>query len=389
MHISKISDTAQQSYRIVFPLFLFFSSIFCMSTRANNLFHLSLLLLIVSLFNKDNRQILIGHLRQYAATYSLLIVFFIYYALSNLWGNPERSISSPLTHGTYITFYLLLLPLMLNRPETRRLTLMSIVAGLTVLSIWTLITEHELILTIRQTSDAYPGPSNVIDIAGYCGIGILISGMLMKEKYSPLLLLPMVILAVMMLFTQSRGPVIALFLSACCLLHRHSFKPRNIIITAVLLIVIAAVLFFSHVGEMLLSRFEVLDGQSGLRISIWDHTLAETAKNPWFGHGFNYGLDFINYSGEHITTTHSVYLGALLKGGIIGFVLLMAIVIGGLFRAWNKRESDNHYSLAIFVYALIFMSSQGMFLISNPRETWILFWFPLGLTLSHRLTKKQ
>ncbi len=45
----------------------------------------------------------------------------------------------------------------------------------------------------------------------------------------------------------------------------------------------------------------------------------EIADQPWLGRGFGYELNFINYSGEHITTTHSVYLGSLLKGGIIGF----------------------------------------------------------------------
>lgn len=71
---------------------------------------------------------------------------------------------------------------LLGSSQTRRLTLLSIVAGVTVLSIWTLAIDHTLVLTERAVSPENPGPTNVIDLAGYCGIGLLISGMLLKEN---------------------------------------------------------------------------------------------------------------------------------------------------------------------------------------------------------------
>ncbi|MCE4170104.1 hypothetical protein FJK69_00080, partial [Escherichia coli] len=51
--------------------------------------------------------------------------------------------------------------------------------------------------------------------------------------------------------------------------------------------------------------------------------------------------------------------------------------------------TDSRYSLAILFYALVFMASQGMFIISNPRETWVLFWLPLGIALSKGLAEKR
>ena len=167
------------------------------------------------------------------------------------------------------------------------------------------------------------------------------------------------------------------------------FTRRNLAIVATLAVVLGLVFFLTPVGDLLLARFEEMGTQSGLRFSIWRHTLAEIADHPWLGRGFDYGLEFINYSGEHITTTHSVYLGSLLKGGIIGLLLLLAVIASGLWRAWCKRRGDSRYSLAIFMYALIFMASQGMFIVSNPRETWVLFWLPLGIALSNSLTAKR
>jgi O-antigen ligase len=116
------------------------------------------------------------------------------------------------------------------------------------------------------------------------------------------------------------------------------FTRRNLAIVATLAVVLGLVFFLTPVGDLLLARFEEMGTQSGLRFSIWRHTLAEIADHPWLGRGFDYGLEFINYSGEHITTTHSVYLGSLLKGGIIGLLLLLAVIASGLWRAWPRRQ---------------------------------------------------
>lgn len=248
--------------------------------------------------------------------------------------------------------------------------------------------DFTLVLKERLVSPENPGPTNVIDLAGYCGIGILICAMLLKEKGSHLLYVPMAIMLVMLFLTQSRGPIIALLVAFVCTLHLHVFTRRNLLIVAALALVLGALFFFTPTGDLLLARFEELGTQSGLRLSIWHHTVQEVASQPWLGRGFDYELNFTNYSGEHITTTHSVYLGALLKGGIIGLALLLAVIAGGLWQAWRKQQ-DGRYGLAIFIYALIFMASQGMFIISNPRESWPLFWLPLGIALSGSLKAKR
>ncbi len=54
--------------------------------------------------------------------------------------------------------------------------------------------------------------------------------MLLKEKASHWLYLPVVIMLVMLLLTQSRGPIIALVLAVGCTLHLHVFTRRNLLI---------------------------------------------------------------------------------------------------------------------------------------------------------------
>lgn len=91
MSTLKVSNFARQGYSIVFPLFLFFSAIFCMSTRTNNLLHLSILLLLLSLVRQENRQALAGVLREQWQTWTLLAAFFIY-TPSVMCGAIRRSI---------------------------------------------------------------------------------------------------------------------------------------------------------------------------------------------------------------------------------------------------------------------------------------------------------
>jgi O-antigen ligase len=212
--------------------------------------------------------------------------------------------------------------------------------------------------------------------------------MLLKEKASHWLYLPVVIMLVMLLLTQSRGPIIALVLAVGCTLHLHVFTRRNLLIAAALAVLVALLLVMTPVGDMLLARFEELGTQSGLRLSIWHHTLSEMASQPWLGRGFSYELDFINYSGEHITTTHSVYMGALLKGGIVGLLLLLAVIACGLWQAWRKRHRQPLQSgdpvLRAGVYGLA-----GDVYHQQPRETWVLFWLPLGIALSKGLAEKR
>jgi hypothetical protein len=179
-----------------------------------------------------------------------MIVFMIYFALSNFWKRAAAfQFHTDPWHLSF--FYVLILSSLLENPKSRHIALLSVVAGITVLSVYTLITDYSLVLTLRQVSLSNPGPANVIDLAGYCGVGILLSGILMKEQKQPLYWIPIVILLFMMLLTQSRGPIISLFIAFLFTLHLHLLTRRNLAIGAVLIIVFAALFFFTPAGDLL------------------------------------------------------------------------------------------------------------------------------------------
>ncbi|WP_437889121.1 O-antigen ligase family protein [Phytobacter sp. V91] len=387
MITSRIAKHANTAYPVIFYLFLFFSAIFCISTRANNLFHLTLILFVLSLSHRHNLNLLLQNSRGKGLTFLAIIIFALYFAMSNLWSGSPTTFTSTLTHGTYLLFYVLIMSTLLENTKSRHIALFSVVAGICVLSLYTMATDTSQIMELRTLSASNPGPTNVIDLAGYCGVGILIAGMLMQEQKQPLYWIPIVILLVMMVLTQSRGPMISLAIAFLFTLHSRLLTTRNISICAIIAVIFAGLFIFTPVGDLLLARFEALGTQSGLRLSIWQHTLQEVSSHWWLGRGFTFDLDFLNYSGEHITTTHSVYLGTLLKGGIVGLFTFIIVIVCGLVFAIRKHFKDKRFESALFIYALIFISSQGMFIISNPRESWILFWLPLAIVISNSLPK--
>ncbi len=59
---------------------------------------------------------------------------------------------SVLTHTLYIVVYLLILTTLLEEPKTRHIALTSIVAGVTVLSVYTLATDYSLVANSRLVS---------------------------------------------------------------------------------------------------------------------------------------------------------------------------------------------------------------------------------------------
>ena len=389
MYFLKNKITLEQCYLFFFTLFLFFSAIFCISTRVNNLFHISGVLFLIALaISSDIRKKTLQKKNIRTGVFAIG-VFAIYYGISNFWGGNDETLRSAFTHGLYITIYTIILVSMLEDERYRHRAMTAIVLGLTVLAVYTLFTDFNLVLHFRLVSETNPGPTNVIDLAGYCAIGCLLSLILYKEKTQLLYLLPVIPLFTLLLLTQSRGPFIALIVSLVIFFHVRTMVRKHLIITAAAVIGLALLLFYTQVGEQFLSRFEALRQQSGLRLSIWAHALELVKSNIWFGKGFNYNLDFINYSGEHITTTHSIYIGAFLKGGIIGLALFLVIINYGLLCAWFKFVNNRRLEASIFLFSIIFMMSQGMFIINNPRESWILFWLPLAVVMSNTTFKRE
>lgn len=222
---------------------------------------------------------------------------------------------SALTHSAYILLYLAWLVTLLDG-ERRHQLQWAMLAGMTTLCLYLTLVDAPSIYHLRETTARNPGPSNVIDLAGYAAIAILLSLMIFRDTGQKAALCFIPPLLAFMVLTQSRGPLIALALAVVVAIPYRQRPGRWLWILLPVALAVGVVIAYSAIGEMLLTRFGELYQQSFVRISIWRHSLALIEQAPFFGYGFDKQLNFLNYTGELNHTTHSLYLGALLKGAV-------------------------------------------------------------------------
>lgn len=370
----------ERLYSAFFALFLFASTLFCGFTRVNNIFHVAAFFFVLLLFRRPLfRQHLIAD-RRLMTGLILAACYLIYFSLSNLWSTQPSNIESTLKHSLYLLLFLAMMVTLLNG-RYRPMIYLALSIGFTGLAIFLISIDHH-VLTNRLISLQSPGPDNVIDVGGYFAIGIILSLMAYRDlKNRWIWLLPLILLTGLLL-TQSRGPLIALFIALLLTSHTGILTRRNFITAVITLGVTGVALSVSGLGSVVIDRFIELAMQVYLRLSIWQHSLQLISEAPFFGHGFDAQLHFTNYSGEFITTTHNLYLGTLLKGGVVGFIIMLLLIGYGLRCALHCVREGRRLEAALFLFMLIFYLSQGIFNIGNPAEFWYLFWFPLGLMMT-------
>lgn len=373
----------EKAYTLIFIAFIFLSSIFCNTSKVNLLFHTSLILLLGSLvFSHKARKAFLED-QYFLRGLIFPFVFLLYFAISNLWSNNPENISSTLKH----VFYLITFICLYRQAEKlgyKKYVMGAAFIGMTLLSIITLIMVDKTNLITNRLNNAFPwAPDNVIDLGGYMAIGIFCGIIFIRETGKNWLYLLMPILLASLLLTQSRGPLIA-FIAAFVLLFiiNPRYTKQHILYGSLVLAAVVAVVYLTDFSNIFINRLESLYQQSFIRFGIWQHTLEVAKQKPIWGWGYDQNLVFVNSIGQNISTTHTIYLSSFLKGGLVGFTLLMATIGYGLLQVRKHLRENQKAEASIFIFSLIYYMSQGMFIIGNPQEYWFLFWFPLAVILS-------
>lgn len=379
----------QKTYLITFIMFMFFSVVFCNVSRVNLLFHFSLILFLFNIiFTKDGRKELFSD--QFSLTLLYIIIpFLAYFSITNLWSSIPENIISTIKHSIYLLGFLCLYR-QAEKKGYKKYIIGAIFFGVVVLAILTLIFADKSKLSWSRLKDGFPwAPDNVIDLGGYMVIGIYCGLIFIRETHRTILYFFIPIMVIVLLLTQSRGPLLAFLLTFLLLL---SYKPkitkRNILLSLSLLASIILLMLATGVFEFIIHRLERTSQSTDVRVNIWLYAFNLMKSNIYFGLGYNKILNYINASGGVITTTHSIYFGALLKGGIVGLILLLSLIGAGLAAIKNHLSNGQKLEVFLFIFCIIYYTVQGMFIIGNPQEFWFLFWLPLAGILSTPLKKE-
>ena len=118
------------------------------------------------------------------------------------------------------------------------------------------------------------------------------------------------------------------------------------------------------------------------RPGIWQ-TVIDNMHGYWvFGHGYLVNEQVQAY-GKIFDHAHNSYLASLRDGGLIGLVLLLAIL--GVALRWSVelyRQQGNRLYLALLLYSMVCISMDFDRLLTQPKELWLYFWLPIGLIMA-------
>ena len=378
----------QKTYFIAFIVFMFFSVIFCNISQVNLLFHFSLIVFVsITFFTKIGRA-------DFFNDPSLLkilcvpIVFFAYYSATNLWSSAPENITSAIKHSIYLLGFLCIYR-QAEKNGYKKYVVGAVFFGIIFLAILTIIFTDKSKLSWSRLKDGFPwAPDNVIDLGGYMVVGIYCGLIYIRETGKNILYIFLPFMFIVLLLTQSRGPLLAFLLTFLLSLF---FKPRatkkSIYILLAALLVTITLILTTDVFDYIIHRLERTSQSTDVRMNIWLYAFNLTKEHLYFGLGYNKILNYINASGGNITTTHSIYFGAILKGGVIGLILLLSLIGTGALTIKNHLSNGQKLEAFFFLFCIIYYSVQGMFIIGNPQEFWYLFWLPLAIVLSTPIKK--
>lgn len=365
-----------------FVLFMMLSMIFCGVSRVNILFHISLALFIITIIvNSETRSRFIND-RDFLPALGMTGAFLLYFSLSNLWAESSH-LSSAISHSFYL-FIFLCLYRQCELQERKKYIIGAAYFGIVALTILTLVYVNKEHIFQNRLSRAFPfSPDNVIDLGGYMALGILLSAILVRETRNYWFYIPVPLLLVCLILTQSRGPFLSMIVAAIvAFLCKPKWNFKLLAGSLIVLLAIGSILYFSGFFDIFIKRAEESSRAGSVRFGIWQYAFEVAKQKMIFGWGFNKELEFINGYGQPVTTTHSLYLATFLKGGVVGLLLLLSMILFAGRQCLRHLAANHKAEIAVIVFALMFYVTQGMFVISNPREYWVLFWLPLAIIFS-------
>ncbi len=189
-----------------------------------------------------------------------------------------------------------------------------------------------------------------------------------------------IVMALFVLMTESRGPLVAvasatLFL---CLAGPWRWRALGSLAGALALYLALPRAMRAHQAARLVER------GSSHRFEIWRHTVDEIIQRPIMGHGLAANLDMPG----GITFPHDLYLSVLFYSGVIGFGLFVALAGWVTWLLWRNRfpagggRGDWLWLVALWINTLLCGLTDLGQITKGPGPLWFIFWLPVGLVLA-------
>lgn len=306
----------------------------------------------------------------------VLAIFSVYMLLTLLWSTSEESSGSLIKRPIYIAVLLFAVGIStLKAPQRLEIgTCMAAIfaaAAALVSTLWFLHSSASFSDRLAGYGALY-NPLLTAHVLGAFASYWLCCWFLTKSPINPLPLLCMAALGAAIIATGSRTPMVGLSAALIWLCIVGNKKRAAFAIGMVVLLLVS--LWFVY-PEAFTQR-----GVS-YRPAIWAESLRQISLKPWLGYGFDYpmvvpvaGLD------EPLYDPHNIELGVLYAGGIVGFVLWMALYGLAMGFCWkHRREPAVIIAGCWLFYGFAAGLTEGNAFMSRPKEHWFLIWMPMAL----------
>jgi hypothetical protein len=149
---------------------------------------------------------------------------------------------------------------------------------------------------------------------------------------------------------------------------------RNLLF-AVMSVAIIGLLFYTPIGESLLTR-------KFYRIAIWQGYITETFTcSLWLGCGPQHGYHYITENNITMVTPHSQFVTQFFRAGLIGFISLLALTFYGIKDGFKTKPWLGWY----FIVGVLGLCFDGNSFIHSPNQRWLVYHIPLALIISQQL----
>lgn len=204
-------------------------------------------------------------------------------------------------------------------------------------------------------------------------VSAVVVGYLLRQKQLYIAFGVLLALLAAFLLTQSRMGVLGILASTPFLIGML-VKERGVrlisvkwVVFCVLILAIVVSLYFYGMLDPLLQRGE------SYRPKIWKAAWADGVScGLWLGCGYDYLFQVVTGYATQITE-HSIYLSQFLRSGLIGLILMLALIVMTIAKGWKVQTPW----LLGFVAGCACLTVEGQSLMAQPRAiTQFLFWIP-------------
>ncbi|MCL6272051.1 O-antigen ligase family protein [Sansalvadorimonas sp. 2012CJ34-2] len=207
-------------------------------------------------------------------------------------------------------------------------------------------------------------------------LGYLLSTLPNKKTW-PLAVAGLIILAIFILLSGSRGPLIAFIAMTIVGIFSQEYPLKKyLIITTCIVSGIMFLIFFEEIISQI--QYAISDGLN-CRVPLWQQTIEYISRAPLYGHGISNSFE-ATCQGVHFFQPHNIPLNIAYYWGIPAATLYLLVIIYGLKIGLTGRTCFlKRAASLLLIFGFVGMLTDSYSFLVRPDFQWLLFFLPISL----------